>query len=76
MRISLTHFTPLVITAAAAVAVVAAPLAGAAPTAPQGSLVVHPTSTCQRPRIVEITPPHPSVTVHPYATTPFITGGH
>ncbi len=76
MRISLTHFTPLVITAAAAVAVVAAPLAGAAPTAPHSCLVVHSTPTCQRPRIVEITLPRPSVAAHPYATTPFLTGGH
>ena len=75
MRIDLTYFTPLLVSAAAAVAIVAAPIATAAPTPLEGCLVVHTTTTCQRPGNVEITRPRPPVSIYPYGTMPILLGG-
>jgi hypothetical protein len=72
MPIDPTH--PPLSTAAATVALIATPMAGAAPTPPEGCLVVPARSTCQRPGVVEITRPRPSVTVHPYGTMPILRG--
>ena len=77
MRIKLTHVTPLLAAGAAAVAVLAAPTAAAAPTPLQQTCVATGAgTTCQSPGNVEITNPLPAVSFYPYGTMPWLLGGH
>ena len=77
MRIKLTHVTPLLAAGAAAVAVLAAPTAAAAPTPLQQTCVTAGAdTTCQSPGNVEITNAPPAVGFYPYGTMPWLHGGH
>mgnify|MGYP003543417969 FL=1 len=77
MRIKLTHVTPLLAAGAAAVAIVAAPTATAAPTPLQNTCIATgAVTTCQTPGNVEITNSPPAVSFYPYGTMPWLLGGH
>ncbi len=77
MRIKLTHVTPLLAAGAAAVAIVAAPTAAAAPTPLQNTCIATgAVTTCQTPGNVEITNSPPAVSFYPYGTMPWLLGGH
>ena len=77
MRIKLTYVTPLLAAGAAAVAIVAAPTAAAAPTPLQKTCVATGAGTaCQSPGNVEITNPLPPVSFYPYGNMPYLLGGH
>jgi hypothetical protein len=73
MRIKLTYVTPLLAAGAAAVAIVAAPMAAALPKicAANGA-----GTTCQLPGNVEVTNPARAVSFYPYGTMPWLLGGH
>jgi hypothetical protein len=43
---------------------------------PEGCFAVHAGSTCKQPDVLDITHDRPSVTEHPHATLPVLTGGH
>jgi hypothetical protein len=75
MRINPTHLTPLLV-AGAAVAIVAAPIAMAAPTPLKDCIVTGAATTCQSPGNIEITNLPPIVNFYPYGTMPFLLGGH
>ena len=77
MRIKLTHVTPLLAAGAAAVAIVAAPTAAAAPTPLQKTCIATGAgTTCQSPGNVEINNSPPAVSFYPYGTMPWLLGGH
>ena len=77
MRIKLTHVTPLLAAGAAAVAILAAPTAAAAPTPLQQTCIATGAgTTCQSPGNVEITNSPPAVSFYPYGTMPWLLGGH
>ena len=71
MRIKLTHVTPLLAAGAAAVAVLAAPTAAAAPTPLQTTCIATGAgTTCQSPGNVEITNAPPAVSFIPTGPCP------
>ena len=77
MRIKLTYVTPLLAAGAAAVAIVAAPTAAAAPTPLQKTCVATGAgTTCLSPGNVEINNGPPAVSFQPYGTMPWLLGGH
>jgi len=77
MRIKLTHVTPLLAAGAAAVSILAAPTAAAAPTPLQQTCIATGAgTTCQSPGNVEITNAPPAVSFYPYGTMPWLLGGH
>jgi hypothetical protein len=77
MRIKLTYVTPLLAAGAAAVAILAAPTAAAAPTPLQQTCIATGAgTTCQSPGNVEITNTPPAVSFYPYGTMPWLLGGH
>lgn len=77
MRIKLAHVTPLLAAGAAAVAILAAPTATAAPTPLQKTCVaIGAGSTCQSPGNVEINNAPPVVSFYPYGAMPWLLGGH
>jgi hypothetical protein len=77
MRIKLTHVTPLLAAGAAAVAILAAPTAAAAPTPLSKTCVATGAGTmCQSPGNVEINNAPPPVSFHPYGDMPWLLGGH
>ena len=77
MRIKLTHVTPLLAAGAAAVAILAAPTAAAAPTPLSKTCVATGAgTTCQSPGNVEINNAPPAVSFHPYGDMPWLLGGH
>ena len=77
MRIKLSHITPLLAAGAAAVAIVAAPTAAAAPTPHQKTCVATGAgTTCQSPGNVEINDGPPAVSFYPYGNMPYLLGGH
>ena len=77
MRTNLTYVTPLLAAGAAAVAIVDAPTAAAAPTPLSKTCVTVGTgTTCQSPGNVEITNSGPAVSFYPYGTMPYLLGGH
>jgi hypothetical protein len=77
MRIKLNYITPLLAAGAAAVAIVAAPTAAAAPTPLQKTCATTGTgSMCQSPGNVEINNSPPAVSFYPYGNMPFLLGGH
>lgn len=79
MRMKLSYMTPLLGAAAAAVAIVAAPLASAAapgPGAPQQSCGQSGTGTvCESPGNVQLNDAPPAVGFYPYGGDAFLLGG-
>ncbi|MDT5103330.1 MAG: hypothetical protein QOI25_843 [Mycobacterium sp.] len=76
MRIKLSYMTPLLGTAAAAVAISAAPIAAAADSAPQQDCGPTGSGTvCQWPGNVEINDAPPPVSFYPYGGDAFLLGG-
>jgi hypothetical protein len=79
MRIKLSYITPLLGAAAAAVAIIAAPIASAAdtgPATPQQSCGQSGTGTvCQSPGNVQINDAPPAAGFYPYAGEAFLLGG-
>jgi hypothetical protein len=73
MRIKLSYVTPILAAGAAAVTIVAAPMAAALPKicAANGA-----GTTCQSPGNVEITNSPSAVSFYPYGTMPWLLGGH
>jgi hypothetical protein len=77
MRIKLTHVTPLLAAGAAAVAILAAPTAAAAPIPLSKTCVATGAgTTCQSPGNVEINNAPPAVSFYPYGDMPWLLGGH
>jgi hypothetical protein len=77
MRIKLTYVIPLLAAGAAAVTVLAAPTAAAAPI-PLSKVCVATGAgtTCQSPGNVEINDSPPAVSFYPYGDMPWLLGGH
>ena len=79
MRIKLSYITPLLGAAAAAVAIIAAPIASAAdtgPATPQQSCGQSGTGTvCQSPGNVQINDAPPAAGFYPYGGEAFLLGG-
>ena len=78
MRIKLSHMTPLLGAAAAAVAIIAAPIASAAPSGPPGQESCGPSgagTVCQSPGNVQINDSPPPVNFYPYGGDAFLLGG-
>ena len=77
MRVKPNYVTPLLAAGAAAIAIVAAPTAAAAPTPLQTTCVETGAGTsCQSPGNVEITNPLPAVSFYPYGNMPYLLGDH
>lgn len=77
MRTQLTYAASLFAVAAAAVAIVAAPTAAAAPTPLHESCAATgPGTTCQLPGNVEVDNAPPKLILYPYGNVPFLLGGH
>jgi hypothetical protein len=75
--INLSYVTPLLAAGAAAVAIVAAPTAAAAPTPlPKICAPTVAGTTCQLPGNVQITHSLPGISFYPYGTMPYLLGGH
>jgi hypothetical protein len=78
MRMKLTYLTPLLGAAAAAVAIIAAPIAAAAPSGPDPSQSCGQSGTgtvCESPGNVQINDTPPPVGFYPYGGEAFLLGG-
>ena len=78
MRMKLSYMTPILGAAAAAVAIVAAPIAAAAPSNPAPTQSCNQSGTgtvCESPGNVQINDAPPPVSFYPYGGEAFLMGG-